>query len=334
MLLRTAATHSFAAFVFLVLFAPSTSAMRGFASLAGNLALFCLIHGSETSSTVATAASFLILLAPSTSAVRSFASLASDFAAFLLRHSGETSAAITTTAAFLILLAPSTSTVRSFASLAGDLALFGLIHGGETSAAVATATAFFVFTFLVVATSAAVRGLAALAGDLSLLLFIHGREASRTSTMSVGRLAMAMSHPAVAFTFFFVTGFVMPGCLTMVMGCRLMIECGVAMMGRQASLPTNLRHVFTVATYRLAALPAGFGSFFGGEFMGSSLLMGGPSAFAGNLSLTLFIHDRKSSFFSTCHDRYSLKTNLRASLMPTVGVKDVRFAANCSNLLS
>ena len=107
-----------------------------------------------------------------------------------------------------------------------------------------------------------------------MFLRVHGGEAApRALAVFVGRLAVAMSHPAVAFPSSSIAGLMMTGGLAMVMGRRLVVEGRVPVMGRQAALTADLRHVLTVAAHRLAAPAAGFRRLFRIELVGVAALV-------------------------------------------------------------
>jgi hypothetical protein len=72
-------------------------------------------------------------------------------------------------------------------------------------------------------------------------------------------------------------------------------------------------HVRPVAAHGFAALPAGYASFIGREFVGRSLRMGRASAFARNLSLLRRVHRRKTAF-ARCHLVVSLRVRYRGQL--------------------
>jgi hypothetical protein len=66
---------------------------------------------------------------------------------------------------------------------------------------------------------------------------------------------------------------------------------GLASAGRVfAAQAADARHVLAIGAHPFAALTSGGPCFIRGEFMGGSLLVGRPSAFAGDLSLSFSIH--------------------------------------------
>jgi hypothetical protein len=62
-----------------------------------------------------------------------------------------------------------------------------------------------------------------------------------------------------------------------------------------AAFATNFGHVFTIFADCFAAFTPGFTGFFAVKFMSCSLLMGGTTTFASNLTLLFIIHGCKAT---------------------------------------
>ncbi len=119
--------------------------------------------------------------------------------------------------------------------------------------------------------------------------------------MLVSRLAMRMSHPAMALALVFIAAFVMLSGLSMMMSGRLMIECRITVMRSKAAFASYFGHVFAILTDRFAAFASSFRGFLGIEFMSVTAFMCGPASFASNLSLLIFIHGREAAILSLSH---------------------------------
>jgi hypothetical protein len=150
----------------------------------------------------------------------------------------------------------------------------------------------------------AVRGLTALAGILPPLFGIHGPSAPPAAlAMTMGRRAVAMCRLGVPIRFVGVAGVVVASGLPMMVGRRLMMESGIAVMVPRA------------------APSAGSALVFAARFVTGPAPMRSATAFAGDLTLFVWIHGGEPAFF-LYHCSSPLPSRLR--MRPFNGIKPGR----------